>query len=1236
MASFPSPENKQSQYKYDVFLSFRGEDTRKNFVDHLHDALRRRGIMAFKDDHDRDLPRGKHIKPEILGAIEKSRYVLVIFSENYASSTWCLEEVAKALECKDIDEGSVIPIFYKVNPSDIRKLRGNFGRDFAKIEETYTRDKGDVKRWKDALRKVADLAGRELKDGYETKFIQQIIGEIENKLGPRLSSVVGNLVGMHSRVADVVEHLCLGESDVRSIGIWGMGGIGKTTVARAVYDRICGKFDDGCSFLANVREVSEKNGLIYLQNEFLGDILHEDNLRIRDDHRGANMIKERLRHKKVLLVLDDVDEKEQLEKLAGDLDWFGRGSRIIITTRDQHLLLQYGVNAIYKAEKLSIDEALELFCLKSFRSQDPSAGFEELVEQFIKYTDGLPLALDVLGSFSANRSLMQWKSALARLKECPERKIIDLLRLSYDGLMQIEKEIFLDIACFFKGKEKTYVTEVLDNCGFYPDIGMEVLVDRSLIEIRDNKLWMHDLLQEMAWEIVRQESPEEPGERSRIWLFKDVCHILSKNSGTGKVKGIVLQSGDWRTVCLNGESFTNMTNLRLLDIHAIRLSSGVKHLSNELRLLIWDNCNLKLLPPGFIPKNLLELNMWDCLLSRLWRGEKVLEKLKVINLNGSKLFVETPNFINVPNLERLILKGCKALSQVHPSIGMLERLSVLDLGDCENLTRLPDSVGNLKSLKVLNLSGCSNLEELPESMGGLECLEELDISESAITHLPSSLTFLKNLKNLWFHVSKGRRQDFWRTLTRMLRSTLNSRLRRLPSFSGLSSLTELDMSGCSLLEGEIPSDIGCLPSLRFLYLAENSFTTLPASINHISDLESLVLNHCKNLETLPRLPESIIFVEADKCLRLERMSNPFIICTISDSRFCFVNCSRLLPQDLDLTLQQKYSLSLLRYTIWCSVRQIPDTYVVFPCLEGEIPEWFSYQTVGPLLSIDMSPNWFNNKWKGFAICASFERTNCNSCQDLENAPFIFCDFYVDGNRLVPTVEFPIRFVNSGCLWLGYVPYWLWDTNWRGSNRIDVSLRITNPVLKVGKCGVHLVYRTHPSDFDYFLIRWSSSSPRDWDRIYHEFGQPREGNTILERSYPPYSLEQISKMHEVGVRCGFRNYLRYPGGHTVAEFICAFGHVAERNLGRRRRRLRSLGFSKCLWRDRSKHGRRCSGDGQDLADRLAQGFTGLIQSHMTPPSFSWPNPPQAKLFDLEILPQQSFVMADFKLYYVLAA
>ncbi|KAF7851314.1 hypothetical protein BT93_L4094 [Corymbia citriodora subsp. variegata] len=1137
MASFPRPENQQSQYKYDVFPSFRGEDTRTNFVDHLHDHLRRRGIVAFRDDDHRDLQRGKCIKPEILRAIEQSRLVLVIFSENYASSTWCLEEIAKAVECKDISEGSVIPIFYKVNPSDIRKLRGNFGRNFAETEKTYTGDKGVINRWKDALTKVAELAGRHLKDGNETQFIRQIIGEIEHKLGPRPSYVVGNLVGMHSRVAKVVERLCLGESGARCIGIWGMAGSGKTTVARAVADEICGQFDDGCSFLANVRENSEKKGLIYLQKQFLANILHKDNVGIKDDHIGANLIKKRVRDKKVLLILDDVDKMEQLDKLAGDLAWFAPGSRIIITTRDKHLLVLYGVNAIYKVEELSFDEALQLFCSKAFRGNHPPAEFEELAEQVIGYANGVPLVLDVLGSTLACKSLMEWRSALARLKEYPEGKIFDQLRLSYDGLEPTEQKIFLDVACFFKGKERPYVTEVLDNCSLYAVIGIKNLVDRALVQIVDNKLWMHDLLQEMAWEIVRRESPEEPGERSRVWLFEDVCHILSKNSGTGKVKGIVLQSGDRRTVHLNGESFTNMTDLRLLDIRAILLSDGFKHLSNELCLLRWDNYSFKSFPPSFFPKNLVELHMQDSLLRSLWRGEKVLEKLKVINLSGSKLLTESPNFINFPNLERLILKGCKALSHIHHSIGILERLRLLDLGDCVNLRRLPDSVGNIKSLEDLNLSGCSNLEELPESIRGLDCLEELDISQSAITHLPSSFTSLKNLKKFRFCGSKERRQNFLRTLTVVVRSALKSSRPCLASFSGLSSLTELDMSGCSLLVGEIPSDIGCLPSLRSLDLAENNFTTLPASIEHISGLRCLILDHCKNLEVLPRLSESIVFVGADKCLRIQRISNPFIIFTVPDSGFCFFNCSSLLPQDLDLTLQQKYSLPLLCYIIFCSMEIFPGTYVVSPCLQCEIPEWFSYQAVGPLLSIDMPPNWHDNSWSGFAICASFRGINCCSCEDLENAHSILCGFYADGNLLGPLFKFPIRFVNSGCLWLGYVSdtQFQCGTNWETmSNHIDVSFTTNDPGLKVEKCGVHLVDDQSESKFKDILVRCGSSLPRDWVGIYHDLQRPRELNPRNRTS--PIG-RNLSNMNAGVMSCGVceTQPSLYTGGPFLARF-----------------------------------------------------------------------------------------------------
>ena len=94
-----SPSSSSSSthmWKYDVFLSFRGEDTRNNFTDHLYAALNQKGIYTFRDDQK--LERGKLITPVLLKAIEDSLFAIVVLSKNYASSTWCLDELAKIME----------------------------------------------------------------------------------------------------------------------------------------------------------------------------------------------------------------------------------------------------------------------------------------------------------------------------------------------------------------------------------------------------------------------------------------------------------------------------------------------------------------------------------------------------------------------------------------------------------------------------------------------------------------------------------------------------------------------------------------------------------------------------------------------------------------------------------------------------------------------------------------------------------------------------------------------------------------------------------------------------------------------------------------------------------------------------------------------------------------------------------------------------------------------------------
>lgn len=185
------------------------------------------------------------------------------------------------------------------------------------------------------------------------------------------SSSAKNFVGMSSRLVEMSMHLDMAKSgDVLFVGICGMAGIGKTTIARLVYEQLSSQFE-GSSFLANVREVGEKYGLVPLQKQLLTEILIDRDISIWDAHSGADEVRSGLHGKKVLVVLDDVCHLDQLKLLAGMHDWFGNGSRVIITSRDENLLKCHGVDKIYRVEGLNHDEALNLFCLKAFRCDNP-------------------------------------------------------------------------------------------------------------------------------------------------------------------------------------------------------------------------------------------------------------------------------------------------------------------------------------------------------------------------------------------------------------------------------------------------------------------------------------------------------------------------------------------------------------------------------------------------------------------------------------------------------------------------------------------------------------------------------------------------------------------------------------------------------------------------------------------------------------------------------------------------
>nr|XP_023877376.1 disease resistance protein RPP5-like [Quercus suber] len=576
------------------------------------------GIQTFIDNN---LPRGENISEELLKVIENSSASIIVFSKNYASSSWCLDELAKIIECSE----KVIPVFYQVDPSEVAEQTGNYGKELTKHEETI-KDKTKVQRWRQALSNAANISGWDHKNSCtESELIEKIVEEILNFEFIQMPSNDATMepVGINSRIEAVTKLLDIESNDVRMVGITGLGGIGKTTIAKAIYNSFSNRFK-AKSFLENVREWSKTDqGIIHLQETLLKGVSKDKNLRVNTIYEGKTRINKILRLKKVLIILDDVDNADQIETLLGQCECFAFGSRIILTTRYKSLLVnRNGLSTYdYGVKELDEDEAIELFRKHAFPRNEVPEDYLELEKQAISYAKGLPLALK----------------------------------------------------------------DVLKACGLYPVYGIRKLIDKCLLTIDQYNyyLLMHDLLQQMGMDIVRQEALKKPGERSRLWRYKEALDVVTKNMNFVSLTNVDFS---WCNLIMKIPNLSTAPNITQLILEGCRnlveIDDSVGHLD---KLEVWDlfQCQkLETLPNCLTMKSLRYFDLLEC--ERIKKFPNILHKMKgvqYLNLEGNCTNELPPSFGNLIGLEGLIISS--------------------DSGEA----RLPSSIYNLQHIKELQLAG---------------------------------------------------------------------------------------------------------------------------------------------------------------------------------------------------------------------------------------------------------------------------------------------------------------------------------------------------------------------------------------------------------------------------------------------------------------------------------------------------------------------------------------------------
>ncbi|KAL8262687.1 hypothetical protein R6Q59_024036 [Mikania micrantha] len=792
-------------------------------------ALVDAGIITFLDDEE--IETGEHLKPELERAIRSSRASVIILSKNYASSTWCMDELVLILDQKRNRKQIVIPIFYHVDPTQVRKQQDSFGEAMAEYKKKMEREIDVEKRsqfaqkmksWKMALTQVADL--KEKMQRAETECIEEVVADIHRRVCIPLSNTLPRLIGMDYQIEFISSWLTDGSCHTTDIlTIVGIGGIGKTSLARHVFGLHFSKFDKS-SFIERINAKANEhfNGLLDLQKQLHGDISKKIELQVNDVIRYTSTIENVLARKRVFIVLDDIDSLKQLDALLGNKG-LHPGSKVIITTKDASLTKGCALfkSQVYPNHKevllngLYKYDSLKLLCIHAFDSQNPKEGYEVVSKKFVKYCNGLPLAIEVLGRSLQKQDVAYWEECIKLLKREPHSHINKALKMSFDALLfENDKESFKHIACFFVGKNRDVTETILNSCDLNARSAITNLVDRCLLCIGwNNELIMHQLVQEMGRDLVHQESPVKPWKRSRSWCHAESFKVLKQKKAKGNMLGLALDMKMLDKKMLHGsfkvktESFGAMDNLMLLQLNYVQLNGCFKNFPEELRWLCMHGSPLKSIPLDLPMEKLVVLDMSYSNVESLdiSKNKRFLGSLKILDLSFCEQLHSVGGFFLLPALERLILRNCIGLIEVCESVKQCDELVHIDLSYCYKLRKLPKSLGKLTKIKTLLLDGCNSRESQIE-MGNVKVI-------------PSDLKFSM-----------------------------------IPL---LSSLRILSLANNNLSNKCFPMDLSCLAMLEELRLDRNPIVSMPSCVRTLPRLKRLHMNNCYKVMPIEDPPSTL-------------------------------------------------------------------------------------------------------------------------------------------------------------------------------------------------------------------------------------------------------------------------------------------------------------------------------------------------------------------------------------------